>query len=327
MKDIAERVGVSKMTVSAVLSGTSSNVGVSEATRARVMAVARQMRYRPNAIARSLRSRRTNIIGLYSGYQYVDPRNPFLAQIVGGLQEGCSEYRKDLLLHTVFRGDSADDIYAELADGRIDGLVMTAPPEHPLVERLAGSHLPVVVVADAVPNLPSVVVDDAQGARLTFDYLAQRGHRRMVYRSVDWHLFSAERRRAAYFEIAAERGIEITEWCPPQYIEAGDPFLETWLRQSPEQRPSAVLCWNDLAAYDALAYCHRRGLRVPEELAVAGFDGDPNPVDFRFRLTTVLAPWAEVARSAVRLLVAQIEGEEVPRQTVLPVEFIPGDSA
>ena len=79
------------------------------------------MRYRPNAIARSLRSRRTNIIGLYSGYRYIDPRNPFMAPIIGGLQAGCAEHRKDLLLHTVFRGDSTDDIYAELADGRIEG--------------------------------------------------------------------------------------------------------------------------------------------------------------------------------------------------------------
>src|SRR5213082_1158874 len=92
MKDIAEHVGVSKMTVSKVLGQTSSNVGVSDNTRARILAVARQMKYGPNAIARSLRSKQTNIVGLYSGYHFVDPRNPFLAEIVGGLQEGCAEH-------------------------------------------------------------------------------------------------------------------------------------------------------------------------------------------------------------------------------------------
>src|SRR5262249_47656133 len=117
MKDIAERVGVSKMAVSAVLSGTSSTARVSEATRERILAAARELRYRPNAIARSLRSKRTNIIGFYSGYRYIDPRNPFFAEIVGGLQEGCAEHRKDLLLHTVFQRASVDDIYGELVDG------------------------------------------------------------------------------------------------------------------------------------------------------------------------------------------------------------------
>jgi DNA-binding LacI/PurR family transcriptional regulator len=68
-------------------------------------------------------------------------------------------------------------------------------------------------------------------------------------------------------------------------------------------------------------------VRVPGDLVVTGFDGDPNPVAFRFRLTTVRAPWAEVARRAVNLLGAQLDGEEVSKQTVLPVEWIPGDTA
>jgi DNA-binding LacI/PurR family transcriptional regulator len=327
LQDIARRVGVSKMAVSAALNDTSTTAGVSEATRSRIRAVARELGYRPNALARSLRSKRTNVIGLYSGYPYLDPRNAFFAAIIGGLQEGCVEYRKDLLLHTDFRRDSVEEIYAELVDGRIDGLVMTAPPEDPLEQRLAASHLPVVVVADAAPALPSVVVDDAAGARLTFDYLTERGHRRLLYRSLDRRLFSAERRRAAYFAVAAERGLELAEWCAPGRTGHDDSFLAGWLARPPEERPTAILCWNDTAAYDLLAQCDRRGVRVPEELAVFGFDGDCHPTDFRWRLTTIRAPWAAVARTAVKLLVALIEGEAVPPKTVLPVDLVPGDSA
>jgi DNA-binding LacI/PurR family transcriptional regulator len=327
MKDIAERVGVSKMTVSAVLSGTSGNVGVSAATRERVLTAARQLRYRPNALARSLRSKTTHIIGLYSGYHYLDPRNAFYAEIVGGLQEGCIEYRKDLLLHSVFRGDSVDDIYSSLVDGRIDGLVMTAPCEDPLIEPLAASHLPVVVVADAVPSLPSVLVDDAQAAALTLDYLAAKGHRRLVYRSLTRHLVSAERRRAAYFAAARERGLAMEEWCAPDATCDDDSWSAAWLARSPKERPTAVLCWNDKAAFDVFHQCRRHGIRVPEELAITGFDDIPNPAAACFRLTTIRAPWSEVARLAVRLLVAQIGGEEAPRETVLPVKFVPGNTA
>src|SRR5262249_8954496 len=111
MKDVAERAGVSKMTVSAVLNGTSTHVRVSEPTRQRVLEAARELDYRPNAVARSLRRRQTNIIGVYCGFGYMNARLAFLSEIIGGLQEGCDCHRKDLLLHGVFRGRSVEDIY------------------------------------------------------------------------------------------------------------------------------------------------------------------------------------------------------------------------
>lgn len=329
VRDVARLAGTSVSAAAEVLNGSGkNNIRVGQGTRERILSVARQLEYRPNAIARALAAKRTNIIGLYSGYRYIDPRNAFLAEIVGGLQECCSEHRKDLLLHTVYRGDSVDDIYNELVDGRIDGLVITAPPEDPLVERLSSSHLPVIMVADAVSVLPSVAVDDAMAARLTFDYLLAKGHTRLLYRSVDRRLYSAERRRAAYLEVAASRDLDLKEWRAPDRPGSDDELLSEWLRMPPKTRPTAVLCWNDLTAYELLALCHRRGVRVPEDLAVTGFDGDPNPLAFRWRLTTIHAPWAGVARTALAHLIARIESEqEMPLETVLPVEFVAGDTA
>jgi DNA-binding LacI/PurR family transcriptional regulator len=332
LRDVARLAGTSVAAASEVLNGSGKhNIRVGQDTRARILSAARHVEYRPNAIARALSSKRTNIIGLYSGYRYLDPRNAFFAEIVGGLQEGCLEHRKDLLLHSVFRGDSVEDIYSELMDGRIDGLVMNAPPEDPLVERLAASHLPVVVVADAVPSLPSVVVDDMQAARLTFDHLAGRGHMRLLYLDVDRRVGSAERRRDAYHRVALGKGLDLLVWRAPSGTEETDTLLDSWREMPSSRRPTAAVCWNDIAAHELLANCHRRGVRVPEELAVVGFDGDPNPTAFRWRLTTVRAPWAAVARTALKLLVARIEGEtgeegESAREITLPVEFIAGDS-
>ena len=332
MKDIAEDVGVSKMAVSAVLSGTTTRVSVSDATRARIEDAARRFQYRPNNIARALSSRRTHILGFYSGYHFLDTRNSFYAEMVGGLQEACGQRHKDLLLHTVFQRGSADDIYAEIVDGRIEGLIMTAPPEDPLAERLAASHLPVVVVADPVETLPSVVVDDFQGARLSFDYLTLRGHERFMYRSLERRVLSELRRRTAFMGVAQERDLHIVEWRGPDLPSIGEKMLAAWRDIPARKRPTAVLCWNDRAAYDLLLQCHRQGVLVPDDLAIVGFDGEFNPMAFQWRLTTVHAPWAEVGRTAVNRLIAQIERadnetDEEPQRIVLPVTFVPGDSA
>lgn len=332
MKDIAEYVGVSKMAVSAVLSGTNTRVSVSESTRARILSAARQFKYRPNNIARALSSRRTHIIGFYSGYHFLDTRNSFYAQIVGGLQQECGQHHKDLLLHTVFQRGSVDDIFSEIVDGRIEGLIITAPPEDPLVERLAASHLPVVVVADPVDTLPSVVVDVVQAAQLSFDYLTARGHTRYMYRSLERRVCSEIQRRNAFLGVAQERGLDIVEWRGQDVPGIGADMLDAWRKIPAWKRPTAVLCWNDLAAYDLLEQCHRQGVRVPDDLAVTGFDGDYNPMAFQWRLTTVHAPWAEVAQTALNQLVYHIEKSETaeeakPQQSILPVTFIPGDSA
>jgi LacI family transcriptional regulator len=327
MKDIAHRAGVSTMTVSAVLGGNSVHVRVSDATRERVLTVARALRYRPNPVARALRSQRTNVIGYYSGYGYLDARNPFLSEIIGGLQEGCDEHQKDLLLHGVFGSRSPDDIYAELADGRIDGLVVMAPPDDPLVGRLAGSALPVVVVVDAVPALPSVVADDARGIHLMMDYLVLQGYRRFVYREWDRSLDSVNRRIATFRAYVERWGLDATEWVAPQHTEPGDPTVKSWLTMPAPERPTAFVCWNDMAAYDLLSHCAAHGLRIPDDVAIAGFDGLPTPLGAAYRLTTVRAQWAQVAHTAVSLLAEKLSGKEIPLETVLPVEFIRGNTA
>src|SRR5947208_6851017 len=211
MSEVAERAGVSKMTVSAVLAGGSRHVRVSEPTRRRVLDAGRQMAYRPNAVARSLRRQRTHILGLYSGFGYLNAANPFLSDVIGGLQEACDAHGNDLLLHGIFTGRSVSDIHAELTDGRIDGLIVLSPPGDPLLELLARSHRPAVAMVDSVPVLPSVVVDDPAGGRLLVDYLAERGHRRLVFVNSARQLTSVVRRRAGVHEAAAALGLQVSE--------------------------------------------------------------------------------------------------------------------
>jgi DNA-binding LacI/PurR family transcriptional regulator len=329
MRDIADRLGVSVMTVSAVLGGKSQHVRVSDETRVKVIATAREMQYRPHGVARALRRQRTDIVGLYSGFQFMDPRNPFFATIIGGLQEGCDRNRKDLLLHGVFPGRSVEDIYGELADRRIDGLVLDAPEGDPLVDLLARSDLPVVAIVDPVARIPSVTVDNAGGVGQLVDYLESRGHRRIVFR--DWehssHVTSVGARREALCELGAKRGLDVSIWSGAQLVSEEDPFFDRWLAAPASARPTAAVCWNDTAAYDLLTQCRKRSVRVPDDLAVAGFDGLPSQFGSDQTLTTIRAPWADVAQTAVDLLARLVCGERIPGETVLPVTLVRGDTA
>lgn len=332
--DVAQRAGVSIVTVSTVLNGSRTNTRVSEATRRRVLAAADMLQYRPNAVARSLRARQTNIIGFYGGSSYVNARNPFLSELIGGLQEGCDAHRKDLLLHGNFHICSVEDICASLVSRTIDGLVVRTQQDDPLVERLAASGLPAVAVADAAPPLPSVVVDDADGSYQIAALLAARGHRRILYRGCSKPLRSARCRLDAFREAAAVHEMEVTVTYP-EFPNTDAPAVNA-IRLTPEEealltgpagrRPTAAVCWADVAAYALLRECQRLGLRVPQDLAVVGFDALPPPIDPARRVTSVRAPWAAVARTAVALLTQRIAGEPIPVETVLPVELQEGDT-
>lgn len=331
--DVAARVGVSPMTVSNVLSeNTARQKHVSQETRVRVLEAVRLLKYRPNANAVSLRRRRTNIIGVYGGYNYVNAENAFFATILGGLQAGCDQHRKDLLVHGTFRGMAVSDIVNEMADGRVDGLILYSPRNHPLVEMLVESALPVVAITDALVSFPSVVADDWQGGRMQANHLAEKGHQRVAFitstLSLSYSMTSVERRWEGFADQAKSHGMQVTR-IPVPHVGNAPHVTEAdlgWLNVPPEERPTAVVCWNDLTAYDLLGCCQRMGIRVPEELAVVGYDGVMSTRGMYRRLTTVRAPWSQVASKAVTILVDLIEDKEVPPETILPGELIVGDT-
>lgn len=329
MSDIALRAGVSKVTVSAVLSATSgNNTRVAEATRQRILEAARDLNYSPNGIARMFRHRTTDIVGLYLGDWLLSTHNLFLAEIVSGLQMGCDEHRKDLLIHSTFRGQDVNDIYLELISRKIDGLIMFALESDPLAIRLASSALPVVAIADAVSTLPSVVADDSAGSQYVADHLASRGHTHVLYRR-GWSLqASANRRYTAFIDAAGRHNMRVSQDSIPR-SQFGLTMSEeeiSILNRPKSTRPTAIVCPNDYLAYAAVDYCEDNAFKVPEDFAVVGFDGMVTDIRPATNLTTIRAPWANVAQTAVGLVVKALAGESIPFETVLPVELVIGDT-
>ena len=328
LQAVAERAGVNRVTAAVAL-GKSPQGGtrVSAATRLRVQEAAQALGYAPNAIAQALRGERTNIIGYYAGYEALDAHSPFTAAILQGLQRSCRTYNQDLLLYGSFIRDTVDSIYTTVNSGKIDGLVLLPTPRSPVMDRLFDSQLPVVVVANSHPNAPSVIVDDSAGSTMIARYLAQQGHRHILYRTQRELRTSTLNRQTAFCAEAKALGLKVTMTYEDEVHHALTTEEKAILQRPAHERPTAAVCWMDISAYILLEYCESIGLRVPEDLAIAGFDGVPVDVRPKRLLTTVRAPWVEVAAKAVEYVQWLLEGKEVPAQTILPVEFCLGDTA
>jgi DNA-binding LacI/PurR family transcriptional regulator len=126
-KDIAARLGISQPTVSRILNGD-KQYKVSDKTRELIFSTAEEMGYRPNALARSLRNKRTDVIGLYTLPNVLDTRQEFFAYLYGGLQRSCETHHVDILVHKTFEGRIAADTYGEMLNGRTDGVVVYVNP-------------------------------------------------------------------------------------------------------------------------------------------------------------------------------------------------------
>lgn len=291
-------------------------------TRQRILQEAERAAYRPHAVGRSLRERRTRVVGFSSSYAHLDARNAFLAEIIGSLQSSCSRSGHFLLLHNFQPNVTPVQKLAELTCGRIDALVIHSPADDPLVPLLRRSHLPVVAVADAIPGVPSVVCDDREGIRLAMELLEARGHTRIAFLSPTLPLVSARAREAAYREEMERKGLQPLV-LPVEYEITG-PALAAMMAMKP--RPTAVCCWNEVTALDLLNACRIRGVQVPDDLAIVGFDGLLDRRIMAKDLTTVVAGWPVVAETAIDVIHRLVKGDEVPPVTTTPVSLHVGET-
>ncbi|HEX5322319.1 MAG TPA: substrate-binding domain-containing protein, partial [Capsulimonadaceae bacterium] len=180
-----------------------------------------------------------------------------------------------------------------------------------------------VAIADRQPSFPSLVADEVQGMRLLIDFLWERGHRKIIYATSHVPLASIEARSQTFVRLVSERGGEPI--VRPIQSHAAEKLVDEVLAMS--DPPTAICCWNDYYAYLLIAECLKSGVRIPDDLAIVGFDGLLETRLPARRLVTVAVPWAHMASEAVRILVRQIGGEKIPDLTVFPVSLVEGDTA
>ncbi|MGO8671500.1 MAG: LacI family DNA-binding transcriptional regulator [Capsulimonadaceae bacterium] len=324
LKDVAQRVGVSINAVSMVLNKTRSTGSISEGMQQKILEAARELGYRPNSAARVLLHGRCNIIGLYFD-EVLDMESPYMPALIEGAEQGCRERKQSLLIHSRGNDDTVDDVATKLLSGIVDGLLVAGWVQEDLLERFRDSGMPVVNYHYSRPEFASIVTDEACAARQAVEYLAGNGHRRIYYRTLP----DMEPSRGRAFQTAAEDlGLAFQRFDTADingYIAEGERRILSLVPR--DQRPTAALCWNDTVAYRLIDWCTDTGLRVPEDIAVIGFDGSRVFPDRRQRLTTVYMPWPEIGRTGVSLLVDMCDGKEVPKDTLIPSHLVLGDTA
>lgn len=321
LEDVARHARVSKMTVSLCLRSDNGAGRASRDTRERVMRAVEELGYRPNLQARSLRLGRSNVIAFYAGHGFVNVRIPFFAEIVSGLQEACEITKKDLLLHGTFHGSKNEDIFGELRDGRIEGLVVNVEAEDPLVPLLKESGFAFVAVADEIKGVPSVLVDDVGGMEMIVRHLYDQGHRKIVFAQTLLRIASSGTRHRTCIEVAASLGMSC------EVVSCDDSSWDAVIPEVLVSEASAIVCWSDTLAREIVDLLLGMGVDVPGKVAVTGFDGCPTPYREALPLTTIAAPWCEVAKAAALYLDAVIRGEMPDSRIVMPVRFVRGASS
>lgn len=345
--DVAKAANVSKATVSVVLNGRDTSVRISQATRDAVLDAASQLGYTPNHAARTLRRRQTRAL------TFIVSRlgNPYYAEIATAAVDAAKELGYEVNVVDAAAPLGEHEALLHLRDGRADGVIVaTARPtlrdaavareslaQRELARReIARLGLPMVILLDRGPHrtIPSIRIDDEEGGYLATRHLLALGHQRIAHVTIrppaaDDEPTSAADRYRGYRRALVEVGVPydpswlIAGW---RDLEGGRAAARTWLECGPD-RPTAVFAFNDLLAISLIRGLHEVGVRVPDDLALVGFDGIEMGRFTIPTLTTIDHPRQELGRLGVETLVALIAGETPPdSERVLPLRLVVRES-
>ena len=306
--DVARLAGVSTMTVSRVMNGRGR---VREDTRQTVNAAISALNYTPSSAARSLAGVSTIRIGLLCSKP-----SSYLGELLLGSLEQAGRIDAQLIVEKCQIGGHEADVARHLVESGVDGVILPPPlcDSRAVLDVLRAAGIPVVVVASAAPSddVLAVMIDDFRAAFAMTSHLLALGHERIGFIGGDPHQTVSERRLAGYRAALESHGIALDD----QLITKGLDTYRSGLEASDillvlPIPPSAIFACNDDMAAAAVAVAQRRGLDVPADLTVCGFDDTPIATTIWPALTTILQPTAAMARAAVEMLGAAIRGRPI----------------
>jgi LacI family transcriptional regulator len=324
LRDVARLAGVHPGTVSRALNPETRGL-VNERTARRVLAAAEELGYRPNPIARGLRTNRSNTIGVL----VPDLMNPLFAAVVRGIEDGLREGGYTPLIANTDNDAERERIaYEAMRARQVDGFIAaTARRDHWLLAEQVRTGPKVVLVNRRVDSdaIPAVTGDDHEGTRLAVEHLSALGHRRIAYLAGSQTLYTGWSRHEGFVDAMRAEQLEL------------DPSLTLFSGAFTEREGArccgelldrcrdftAIVAGNDLLALGAYDALEARGLRCPEDVSVVGYNDMPFVDRFSPPLTTIRVPHYELGATAAGLMLEQLRAVDAPaRQLLLAPELV-----
>jgi LacI family transcriptional regulator len=318
LEDVAKRAGVGSATVSRVLNG---HPGVKSSTRAKVLRVVEQLKYKPNLHARTLAGGRSRVLGIVMANLY----NPFFADIYHAIETNALLCGYETLL-----ANSSHDVKLlkasvnRLLGQQVAGLGVFPEMEPAILEELREAQIPVVLfdAGDVPDSFTNIHFDHRKGMRMLLDLLRALGHRRMAYISAPVFVRPTEARRMEFLETTTRHGVESLVVAPAEDGFAGGREATRELVRT-GFAPTAILCVNDWVAVGVIRELRNQGLSVPGDVSVTGFDNITMSEFCCPSLTTIHIPRAEIGRLVVAGLVPDAtDAPPAPRHIYLDPELV-----
>jgi LacI family transcriptional regulator len=322
IRDVARLAGVAPITVSRVI----NNAGyISEQTRARVEQVIHELHYVPNTLARSLRSRHTNTLGLV----LTDITNPFWTTVARGVEDAASDAGFNVILCKTDESKFEQEKYLHvLLEKRVDGVLLVPVGCEPdPVEFVQSQKVPIVVIDRWLADMhaDSVRCDSEDGGYQLTHMLLELGHRQIAMFSGPAEISTAHDRVSGYRRGLGE--VDLSSHDEKVYYgeftqESGAAMARLALSDLPQ--PTAIVANNNFIALGAYQAIREAGYRVPEDISMVGFDDLPTGLLLEPFFTVVVQPAYEMGRQATELLLARIAGQASPgfQEIILPVSVV-----
>jgi len=322
IRDVAARAGVSVATVSYVINGTKP---VAPETAARVRRAMEELDYHPNAVAQSLRTRTTHVIGVVVS----DIANPFFATLVRGAEDCAREHGYSLLICNTSEELGNELVSLQLLSRkRVDGMILapTGKSDELLLE-LIDRGMRIVTIDRKVEGLaaPAIVSENERGAFIATSHLLELGHRRIGIVLGLPHLSTTMERLKGYQKALAQFGVkEDPNLIVYGYSQVAAAQEATLKLLDSKAAPTAIFATNNLMTLGVMMAIHERSLRCPQDISIVGFDDFEWAAAFNPPITTVAQDPYRMGKTAVEILLDCLQGNSHSAETIrIPVRFIP----
>ncbi len=324
IRDLASKLNVSISTVSRALRNAPD---INQETRQAILDMAQKLKYEPNRVAQSLRSNKTNTLGVI----VPEIAFHFFSSSISGIQEYAAHQGYTIMITQSMETYAMEkDNLQMLVSNRVDGLIISLSSQTKNVEHLSAvleKNIPIIMfdrVSDDL-NVSKVVVDDYDGAFKAVSHLIETGCRRIAYLGGPEYLYISQQRKRGYFDALKKHNLSVIDELVvhTKDLQSDPENCARRLLELPD-RPDAVFCFIDPFAITLMQLAKEKGISIPEELSIIGFTNEPVSQYIEPSLTTVAQPAFELGQEAAKLFFEQILDKEdfEPVTKVVPTELI-----